>query len=199
MIGPALRGIYPNNRSTADQLAMNQLPINIPAGRRYGRPVMLASNNRGGGGRIPAKAPIEVAQLPDPQRRGSGGGQQLALVAPPSPPPFPPHGGFRIISAANAADAVPLHRGAAGPGQWAIQVGAFNSQAIAHSALETARTHAGVELAVAHPYVSTVRQGRSTLWRARMTGMSRDTAVQACERINHTRGTCIVLSPEAQS
>jgi len=198
MIGPALRGIYPNNRSAADDLAMNQLPVNIPPGRRYGRPVMLARNNRGGGGRVPAKTPIEVAQLPDPQRRGAAGGQQLALVSPPPPPPFPPHGGFRIITAANAADAVPL-RGPIGPGQWAIQIGAFNSEAIAHSALQTARTHAGAELAVAHPHVSTVHQGRSILWRARMTGMSRETAVEACERITHTHGNCIVLSPEAQS
>ncbi|HET6607657.1 MAG TPA: lytic transglycosylase domain-containing protein [Rhodopila sp.] len=199
MIGPSLRGIYPNNRSAADQLAMNQLPINIPPGRRYGRAIMLAGNNRGGGGRVPAKTPIEVAQLPDPQRHGTARGQQLALISPPPPPPFPPHGGFRIIATANAADAVPLRHGPVGPGQWAIQIGAFNSEAIAQGALQTARTHAGTELAVAHPHVSTVRQGRSTLWRARMTGMSRDTAIEACERITHTHGNCIVLSPEAQS
>src|SRR5271165_4898037 len=36
MIGPNLRGVYPNNRSTADQMAINVLPINIPAGKRYG-------------------------------------------------------------------------------------------------------------------------------------------------------------------
>ncbi len=197
MIAPHLGGIYPNNRSAADMLAMNQLPINIPPGRRYGRPVLLAGNNRGHGGHGPQRMPVEVAQLPDPYRRGVAGGQQIALISPPPPPPL--HGGFRLISAANAADAVPLHRGAATPGQWAIQIGAFNSEAIAHGALQTARGHAGGELAVAHPRVSTVHQGRNTLWRARMTGMSRDTAIQACERITHTHGTCIVLSPEAQS
>src|SRR5438552_2081162 len=36
MIGPSVVGIYPNNRSAADQMAINELPINIPAGRRYG-------------------------------------------------------------------------------------------------------------------------------------------------------------------
>lgn len=197
MIAPHLNGIYPNNRSAADMLAMNQLPINIPPGRRYGRPVMVASNNRGGGGRAPQRMPIEVAQLPDPYRRGAAGGQQFALISPPPPPPT--RGGFRLISAANAADAIPLRRGAAAPGQWAIQIGAFNSEDIAHGALQTAHSHAGAELAVAHPHVSTVHQGRNILWRARMTGMSRDTAIQACERITHTHGTCIVLSPEAQS
>jgi soluble lytic murein transglycosylase-like protein len=69
MIGPNLRGIYPNNRSSADQVAMNTLPINIPAGKRYGRPTMLAGARSGGGGRIPQRAPVEVAQLPE--RRAS--------------------------------------------------------------------------------------------------------------------------------
>jgi hypothetical protein len=197
MIAPHLGGIYPNNRSAADMLAMNQLPINIPPGRRYGRPVMFAGNNRGGGGHGPQRVPIEVAQLPDPHRREAAGGQQIALISPPPPPPA--HGGFRLISAANAADAMPLRHGAAAPGQWAIQIGAFNSEDIAHGALQTARGRAGSDLAVAHPHVSSVHQGHNILWRARMTGMSRDTAIQACERITHTHGTCIVLSPEAQS
>jgi hypothetical protein len=32
-----------------------------------------------------------------------------------------------------------------------------------------------------------------------MTGMSRDTAIAACEKITHGRSSCIVLSPESQS
>ena len=84
MIGPNLRGIYPNNRSAADELAMNVLPINIPPGRRYTRPVMLAGARPGGGGRVPQRAPVEVAQLPDPPRHGSQP-QQFAMV--PVPPP----------------------------------------------------------------------------------------------------------------
>lgn len=197
MIAPALQGIYPNNRSSADMLAYNALPTKIPPGRRYARGVMMASNGRGGG-HAPQKAPIEVAQLPDPHRRGAAATQQVALLVPPPPPP-PPHGGFRLIAPANAAESTAVRGGAVAAGQWAIQIGAFNSQAIAHAQLQQARTHAGHELRVAHPHVSSVRQGRKVLWRARMTGMSRDTARQACENITHSRGTCIVLSPEAQS
>jgi cell division septation protein DedD len=196
MIGPNLRGIYPNNRSAADELAMNTLPINIPAGKRYSRPVMLAGAKPGGGGRVPRREPVEVAQLPEPPRHGGMYPQQFALVA---PPPAPPHGGFRLIASANAADAAPAHHGPAASGQWAIQVGAFANQGQAHSALMMAQGHAHVELTVAHPFVASVHQGRTVLWRARMTGMSRETAVQACERITHVRSTCVVLSPDSQS
>jgi cell division septation protein DedD len=203
MIGPNLRGVWPNNRSTADQMAMNALPINIPPGRRYGRPVMLANARSSGGGRVPQRMPVEVAQLPEPPRHGGGVwvGQQVALITPPPPaPPAPPRGGgFRLIGTANAADAAPARRGPAAPGQWAIQVGAFNYQSQANSALASAREAAHTELAVARTSVASVRQGRSVLWRARMTGMSRETAVQACEKITHGRSNCIVLSPETQS
>ncbi len=199
MIGPNLRGIYPNNRSAADELAMNTLPINIPAGKRYSRPVMLANARPAGGGRVPQRSAVEVAQLPEPTRRGGPAGQQLAfLTTNPTPPPAP-HGGFRLIGSANAADAAPARHGAATTGQWAIQIGAFGNQGLAHSALVTAHGKAEAELAVAHPFVASVHQGHGTLWRARMTGMSRDTAIQACEKITHGRSNCIVLSPDAQS
>jgi hypothetical protein len=199
MIGPNLRGIYPNNRSAADEMAMNALPVNIPPGRRYGRPVMLAGAKAGGGGRVPQRSAVEVAQLPEPPRYGRTSGQQVALLAPPPMPPAPQHGGFRLIGSANAADAAPARRGPAAPGQWAIQVGAFANQGQAHGALLAAQEHAHVELAVAHPFVASVHQGHSILWRARMTGMSRETAMGACARIAHGRSNCIVLSPEAQS
>jgi cell division septation protein DedD len=197
MIGPNLRGVYPNNRSAADEMAMNALPVDIPPGKRYSRPVLLAGARHGGGGRVPKRVPVEVAQLPESPRRGGMVPQQYALVAPPPAPP--PHGGFRLIAAANAADAMPTRHGPAEPGDWAIQLGAFSNQGQAHTALQMAQGHAHVELAVAHPYVASVHQGRTVLWRARMTGMSRETAVQACERITHGRSSCIVLSPDSQS
>jgi hypothetical protein len=196
MIGPYLRGVYPNNRSNADQMAINVLPINIPPGKRYSRPVMLANAKPGGGGRVPKRMPVEVAQLPEPPRQGGiWVGQQLALV---TPPPAPPRSGFRFISTANAADAASARHESVAPGQWAIQVGAFANPGQAHSALLAAQHSAHVELAVAHPFTSSVHQGHGVLWRARMTGMSRETAIQACEKITHGRSNCIVLSPDAQ-
>ena len=199
-IGPNIQGIYPNNRSSADELALYDVPLNIPPGRRYGIAAMFAGNS--GGGRTPKKAPVEVAAMPEPPRYGGGKTQTYAMVSPPTPPTGASNrnaGGFRVISTANAADAAPARHGAASGGQWAIQVGAYGNATQAHTALSSAKQHAHVELAVAHPYVANVKQGKATLWRARMTGMSRDTAVQACEKIQRSRTSCIVLSPEAQS
>jgi hypothetical protein len=109
------------------------------------------------------------------------------------------HGSFRLISMANAADAAPARHEPVAPGQWAIQVGAFANQGQAHGALAAAEQRAHVELAVAHRFLASVHQGHGVLWRARMTGMSRETAIQACEKITRGHSSCIVLSPDAQS
>ena len=204
MIGPNLRGIYPNNRSVADERAIAALPVNIPPGRRFSRPVLLAGARPAGGGRVPQRTAVEVAQLAGSSRyAGSMANQQLALVtpplAPPIPPPVAPRGGLHLIASANAADAAPVRRGPATSGPWAIQIGAFANAGLARGAIQSAQSHARTELAIAQGSVASIHQGRSVLWRARMTGLSRETAIQACEKITHSRTACVVLSPDAQS
>ena len=194
MIGPNIVGVYPNTRSPAEDYAMNALPIDIPAGTRYGRAVQLASSR--GGGHAPARGPVEVAQLPEPSRASAQPRtQQYAMVLPPTPAPS--RGGFRFISQA-MAEPIPMHHGGPPTGQWAIQVGAYSNEHLAHAALGSAREHAPAELAVAHTSVSGVHQPHGQLYRARMTGLSRDAAVQACQRLAHGRTSCMVLSPESQ-
>jgi hypothetical protein len=46
--------------------------------------------------------------------------------------------------------------------------------------------------------VASVHETRGTLYRARLTGLSREAAVTACEKLRG-HGACMVLSPEAQS
>ena len=192
MIGPAIEGVYPRTRSPAEQYAMNTLPINIPPGTRYGRGSQYAGN-RGHGGGAPVRT-VEVAQLPDPPpSRSAPPPRQTALVVPPPPPP---HGGFRFVTAANA-EALPERPGGPRTGDWAVQVGAFGKPVQAHEAIAAARVHAR-ELAAARPVVASVREPHGTLYRARLTGLSRETAVQACEKLRG-HGACMVLSPEAQS
>jgi cell division septation protein DedD len=199
MIGPNLSGDAPRVRSPAEQYAMNALPINIPPGPRYGRTVQLASSGNGGG-RVPVRAPVEVAQLPEPPRATyQPVQQQVALVAAPPVPPVTGAGGFHIIARANAAEAAAApRRNGATPGPWAVQVGAFANAAQAQTALHQAKSHATAELAIGRPYVGGVKQAHGTLYRARLTGLSRETAVQACEKLSQGRMNCIVLSPDAQ-
>jgi hypothetical protein len=196
MIGPNIVGIYPATRSPAEAYAMNALPIAIPSGPRYGRTVQLASSH-GNGGRVPMRGPVQMAQLPEPPRQAvQPVPQQLALLAPPPTPPH--HGGFRLITQA-VAEPVPMRQGGSLTGQWAIQVGAYSSEGLAHAAVGTAREHARTELAVAHPAIAGVHQSHGVLYRARLTGLSREAAIQACERLAHTRTSCMVLSPDSQS
>jgi hypothetical protein len=195
MAGPSIVGVYPTSRSPAEDYAMNALPIEIPPGPRYGRAAKLASS-RGKGGRVPVRGPVEVAQLPDPRAAAQAAPRQYGLVAPPSAAGR--RGSFRLIQQA-VAEPVPARRGGSLSGQWAIQVGAYTTHGLAQSAVGTARERARAELAAAHPVIAGVPQSRGVLYRARLTGLSREAATQACERLAHGRTNCMVLSPDAQS
>ncbi len=202
MIAPNIAGAWPVSRSPAEQLAVNRIPIDIPPGLRYAR----ASARRGRhaiGERAYASAahgkhgtaPVEFAALTDPNVSRAS----FRLTAAPSGQTDDarlqfaaarPHGhGFRLINAA-VAEPMPFRRN--GPTDWAIQVGAYGNQGQARAAADAARGVAG-----GHPAVGAVHAARGMLYRARLTGLSREAAVSACEHLH--RGACVVLSPAAQS
>jgi hypothetical protein len=146
---------------------------------------------------LPAPSPpVEVAAMPEPPRSAlSKPRMQTASAYEPIQPQTLRHEGFHLVSPAQAAP-LPAFHGA--PGQWAIQVGAFGNEGLAHIAVGQAREQAGAVLASAHPLVAGVREPHGTLFRARLTGLSRESAAQACDRLRG-RTNCIVLSPAAQS
>jgi hypothetical protein len=207
MIAPNIAGVWPSSRSPAEQLAVNHIPIDIPPGLRYAR--QYGANGRHGrhGGERAyaaaskhgkhAAAQVQYAALSDP------GVTRVAyrLTPAPQPPAEPerlqfaavkPHGhGFRLISTA-VAEPLPFRRGG-GTADWAIQVGAFGNQGQARAAADAAH---GVA-AGGRSAVGAVHGARGTLYRARLTGLSREAAVSACERMH--KGACVVLSPAAQS
>jgi hypothetical protein len=183
-------------------------------------PVLVASTES-----VPPPAPYEPAPVPFREPvvapRAAYNPPPVAYVPPqpsrpvqvaslPEPPPVPimqtasAYGfassshreqGFRLVSPALAA-AAPMYRGA--PGEWAIQVGAFGNEGLAKIAVGEAREKGGPVLSSAHQAVAGIREPHGTLYRARLTGLSRDAATQACERLRG-RTNCIVLSPDAQS
>jgi hypothetical protein len=154
--------------------------------------------------------PMQVAQVPEPAphvlpepprfqspepTRYSEPGRQFAALTPITPPRPP---AFSLVSRANAAP-VAMHRGGFAPGNWAVQVGAFGNANLASAATASARDTARDVLGGARPAVSSVRQPRGTLYRARLVGLSHDAAAHACERLVRIRTNCMIVSPDAQS
>ena len=152
----------------------------------------------------PSLPAVEVAALPEPPPPAPAP-LPMPPLAPPvqvasldPPPRVSPRPGFRLIAPA-MAEPVPFRHMPAAPGQWAIQVGAFGNETLAHTAVGAAREQAHDMLSGARPIVASVREPHGTLFRARLGGLSRDTAVQACERLTRGRTSCMVVSPAAQS
>lgn len=201
MIGPYIADAWPNRRSPSEQYAANALPLDIPPGPRF--PVKLAAatqaershhdrdrNDRVGMVQvIPLPLPPQVPQHASPRQD-----QMIASATVTAPR----ERGFHLINNAYA-DTLPARRDAPASGEWAIQVGAFGNEGMARAATSAARDNAHDVLAGARPMVASVQQGHGKLWRARFTGLSREAAVQACERLGHGRAGCTVLSPDAQS
>jgi cell division septation protein DedD len=192
-VGRAIAGSAPQMASAADQVAMYRLPLDIPPGPRYPRsrsaaPMALADNRAAhtSYGRVA----VQATNLPEPPR----------LVPPPvqMASAAPPRHGFHLIAPA-MAETLPAQRGGPVNGNWAIQVGAFGSPAQARAAADSARGQAGAVLRSAHPIVGTVHQAKATLYRARLTGLSHEAAVQACQKLSHGHAGCMVLSPDSQS
>ncbi len=192
MIAPAIGGVWPVHRSAAEDYAMNQLPEDIPPGLRYGR-VQLASS-RQPTRPSPWHSGTRVARLVEPRRVAPS--ESRLEVASNTEPEHSHRGGFHLISRAYAEPA-PL-RGEGSEG-WAIQVGAYGREGEAQAAISLAKAETHGQLGRAHPMVATVHQTHAVLWRARLTGLSRESAVRACASLSHSRKSCIVLSPEAQS
>ena len=147
------------------------------------------------------------AQRPEPaflprQERPAVAGRTRAVEPPRqfaalAPAPQRPSA-FSLVSPANAAPVVLRHAGPVA-GNWAVQVGAFENASMASAATAAARATARDVLGGARPAVSSVRQPRGTLYRARLVGLSRDAAAHACERLVRVRTNCMIVSPDAQS
>ena len=174
----------------------------------------------------PRRAEVRQAPLPEPPlqpQRAFAALREMPRPAPtrsasraslPVPPPMPAHMPFQMAAdsqrpapgshsfhliAPAMAESVAAHHGGPATGTWAIQVGAFASSNLASAATAAAREEARTDLAHARGSVTQVRQGRTTLYRARLQGLSHDGAAQACERLVRQRTNCMVVSPDAQS
>lgn len=188
--------------------AETRRPVEVAQIPEPRRPVAPAQTPQVQTAQVQAAQPLAVP----PQPASNPGRQYAGVIAPPpappsasspsassAPSPLEQVGGLRLIAPAMAAQAAAGRGGAATSGQWAIQVGAFANQGQAQSALSQARDQARSELSIARTMIGPVKQKNGLLYRARLVGLSKETAVQACEKLSRGRLNCIVLSPDAQS
>lgn len=193
-VGAAIGSTRPERVTGSPQFA--QLPINIPAGPRNPRsapaqaPVALA-DNRGVSRTTIARVTVQSSDLPVPP-------PPAPMLVAANAPPAAQRGGFHLVSPA-MAETMPLPANGPRTGTWAIQVGAFANEGQARSATDAAKRTASDQLAQARPVIGHVKQASNTLYRARLTGLSRESAASACERLAKSRTNCIILSPDAQS
>jgi hypothetical protein len=173
MIGSRIGGVFPVSRSPAEQLAVNQLPISIPAGPRWARhTVSVASRERRrheAQARYAAQqrhnrpaAPVEVAEAPDPRSTPHAAPHiHMALAT--------SHGGFHLISPAMAAE--PVHGSAA-----------MGAHATHHPAAPS-NGHAGTSLPA-------VKSSHATVSRARLASAVHESAAHTCRNAAHHKGSC---------
>ena len=131
-------------------------------------------------------APVAVAAAPSPPV------QAPVTIARAEPPPRR----FHLVAPAMAMS-VPAARYDAPGRDWAIQVGAFGTEGQASEAAGTARSRMRSLLPGAQTEIAGIRAGHGArIYRARLTGLSRTGAMQACQRLGH--GDCIVVSPDGR-
>lgn len=134
--------------------------------------------------------PTEVAELPDQPRSSRQPYEPLSFTPPSFTPPVHAHGGLHLVSSAMADELPASSRRSFGHngGEWAVQVGAFDTPKKAQDAASAAKS------AMAHGariVIGSVSQGHSKLYRARLTEMSRQEASDTCARHKN----CMVIAP----
>jgi hypothetical protein len=155
---------------------------------------------------IPPSYVVPVDDDPAPQPPSSRSALRSASAAPlPLPPPMPaamlpnvpraerpPE--YRLVQGRPYAATAMAPRPVAG--EWAIQVGAYNTPALARVATEGARQ--GANLIGGEGSVTEIRKpGSGPLYRARLTGLSRAAAHDACTRLRTIGSDCILVAPGA--
>ncbi len=94
-----------------------------------------------------------------------------------------------------ARRAVAEEQGDDDPDSWAIQVGAFSDQKVAHKAASTAAKQLGGLVSRANIEVLKAAQGKQTTYRARLSGFTEDQARAACKRLSRAKKACALVQP----
>lgn len=184
---------------------------------RFGSPNFLAAYNAGpqrleaylsGSSPLPDETVNYLASVTP--RLGSGGAMQLAAAEDASARAYEggglvsgaaPDGGYAGAEDDRTVVAAPLPRlrpvAAAAEnrrGDWGIQVGAYADPANSESAIAAARARAGGLLAGTRPAIVPVQRS-GVLYRARLVGLSAESAAAACARLAGEGMDCFTVPP----
>ena len=198
MIGPYIQGIYPQSRSPSEQLAVNQIPIDIPAGPRYvvHHPVLLASRGHRGhehetryaanqpryavrDSRGHGRGAVELAEAPMP-RNVSASTMRVAYAA----PVHHAGGGWHLISSADAAELVP-HGGGR---KMSVKVASYGRAAPIHEAV----SHSHGSAASSHAMTAPAHPAHAMIYRAHLSAVPHESAGHGCRKSRH--GVCTLSS-----
>jgi D-alanyl-D-alanine carboxypeptidase len=78
---------------------------------------------------------------------------------------------------------------------WGIQVGAFSDVATSRAAMDRATARLPGMLGDAVPQIAVLDEEGGRLFRARLVGLSEDTAAQACARLDSAGQPCMTVAP----
>lgn len=106
---------------------------------------------------------------------------------------FPTKLPFQVKSASAPVDKLTLELAQS----WNIQIGAFPNKSDAQATLTTLRSASVKELNDKPAFTLAVKNGRTTLYRARFSGFDETTARKACARISKLGQKCVIVSPNA--
>lgn len=80
----------------------------------------------------------------------------------------------------------------ANSGNYAVQIGAFSSNSIASKAAKQAHQQASTLLSSAKTDIDTIQKNGKPLYRVKLTGLSANTAAQACSELKQKQLSCII-------
>ncbi|CAI3950325.1 Soluble lytic murein transglycosylase or regulatory protein s (may contain LysM/invasin domain) (MltE) (PDB:153L) [Commensalibacter communis] len=81
----------------------------------------------------------------------------------------------------------------ASKGNWGVQVGAYPSISLAQQATAKAQSKIADSFSFASPSIESVNKNGTTLYRARLTGISQISAIQACRQLKQKGMNCITV------
>jgi len=197
-IGPVIAGYHPRRQAPPEVIAAAEIQLPVPPGPRGGsygpNPTALA-------------AAQSRSEMPRSWTSSSAPAPETAVARVSLQPPVAteaPQGGWSSSSFVGPAGAttlprpVPVFRGPAPAavaetvrGGWSIQVGAYAQESTAQIAAAAARER--LRLSGASPSIQPASVGRTLLWRARLGGLTRETAEDACGR--YRSGECLIVPP----